>query len=342
VYCSDRDMDGTALDVTHGNWQQYNESTLVYYASPDECRQNILQGLLDEIQPNVVFINGIFSRYFSIEPLLATTNAKKILSVRGMLHAGALSQKSFKKKLFLFLFKLRSWHRLADFHATTEEEAQFIRDQFGNNVKIWVVPNFPKVIGYHQPLEKVMGKLRLLSIALISPMKNIKLVIEALMQCRGNIVYDIYGPVKDEAYWEECKALMASLPSNVHINYKGSLEPEKVKETLSHYHVMVQPSKSENFGHSIFEALSAGLPVITSNFTPWNDLVKNKAGYNVSIENTDELVQSIDVFTAFDNDTYEHWTMQAYEYALNKVDVPAIRKGYENMFGTVQAVLPQP
>lgn len=338
VYCSDRDMDGSALNVAHGSWQEYNKNTWVYYATADESRQNVLERLLAEVQPQVVFINGIFSRYFSIAPLLAATNAKKILSVRGMLHSGALGQKRVKKKIFLTIFKLRSWHRLTEFHATTEEEAQFIRDQFGNNVKIWVVPNFPKVVGYSEPLEKVMGRLRLLSIALISPMKNIKLVIEALMQCKGDIVYDIYGPVKDEAYWEECKTLMIGLPSNVQVNYKGALEPGNVKETLNHYHVMVQPSKSENFGHSIFEALSAGLPVITSNFTPWHELETNNAGYNVSIDNTGELVQSIHALTALDNNTYEQWTGQAYAYALNRVDIPSIKRGYQNMFGITEVI----
>ncbi|MGN6476257.1 MAG: glycosyltransferase family 4 protein, partial [Flavipsychrobacter sp.] len=338
VFCSDKDMDGSLLNVGRHGWQQYNYNTKVYYATPDECQQNILQKLLDQVQPDVVFINGIFSRYFSIAPLLAITSAKKILSVRGMLHPGALSQKSMKKKIFLAIFRLRSWHHLAEFHATTEEEAQFIRDQFGDKRKIWVVPNFPKLSGYQNPLEKEVGKLRLVSIALISPMKNIKLVIEALAQCKSHAVYDIYGPVKDEAYWEECKVLMTGLPSNVEINYKGALEPEKVKETLSHYHVMVQPSKSENFGHSIFEALSAGMPVITSRFTPWNDLQKNKAGYNVSIDNTVDLVKSIEELTDLDHYTYEHWTKQAYAYALDKVDIPSIKKGYENMFGIAEAV----
>lgn len=337
VYCSDKDMDGTLLNVQRGDWQQYIDNTKVYYATADECSANILQRLLYEIQPDILFINGIFSRYFSIAPLVATTKARKVLSVRGMLHAGALSQKGLKKKLFLSLFKLRSWHRLAEFHATTEDEAQFIRDQFGNNVKIWVVPNFPKVSGYQVPLRKDAGSIRLLSIALISPMKNIKLVIDALSRCEGDIVYEIFGPVKDEAYWEECKASIGNLPSNAQVNYRGPLEPVDVKRTLSQYHVMVQPSKSENFGHSIFEALSAGLPVITSNFTPWNDLQQNEAGDNVSINDTEELVKSINAFTGFDNSTYEHWTKKAYAYAINKVDIPAIKKGYENMFDIANA-----
>lgn len=338
VFCSDKDMDGSLLNVGRHGWQQYNYNTKVYYATPDESKQNVLQKLLDLVQPDVVFINGIFSRYFSIAPLLATTSAKKILSVRGMLHPGALSQKSMKKKIFLTIFKLRSWHRLAEFHATTEEEAQFIRDQFGNKRKIWVVPNFPKLSGYQDPLEKEVGKLRLVSIALISPMKNIKLVIEALAQCKSHAVYDIYGPVKDEAYWVECKSLIDTLPSNVEVNYKGALQPEKVKETLSHYHVMVQPSKSENFGHSIFEALSAGMPVITSRFTPWNNLQENEAGYNADIDSTEDIANSIEALAAFDSNMYERWAKRAYDYALNRVDIPAIKKGYENMFGIAEAV----
>ncbi len=46
--------------------------------------------------------NGLFSTLFSLIPLL-TSNYKKIISVRGMLHPGALSQKALKKG-FLFFF----------------------------------------------------------------------------------------------------------------------------------------------------------------------------------------------------------------------------------------------
>ena len=40
-------------------------------------------------------------------------------------------------------------------------------------------------------------------------------------------------------------------------------------DTLSKHDLFVFPSLSENFGHVIFESLSAGTPVITSVHTPW-------------------------------------------------------------------------
>ena len=333
IYCSNKDLDGSTLNVITNSWQQYNKNTKVYYASAEKTKKTNITQLLDDIQPDIVFINGIFSPGFSLKPLMWKGKGRKILSARGMLHTGALSQKRLKKQMFLALFKLRGLHRKCEFHATTEEEAQFIQNIFGTRSKVWVAPNFPKIIGYQQPLTKQEGSLQMLSIALISPMKNIKLVIETLLQCHANICYDIYGPVKDAQYWQDCETLIKKARVNININYKGPLLPHKVAETLKSYHIMVQPSKSENFGHSIFEALSAGKPVITSRFTPWNELENQKAGFNVDIENIQYLQKSIEKVAAFDNNEYKKWTGGAYTYAMQKVDVPNIKILYKSMLG---------
>jgi glycosyltransferase involved in cell wall biosynthesis len=38
---------------------------------------------------------------------------------------------------------------------------------------------------------------------------------------------------------------------------------------------MVLPTKSENFGFAVLEALWVGTPVVTTTFTPWNDYPPN-------------------------------------------------------------------
>jgi glycosyltransferase involved in cell wall biosynthesis len=98
-------------------------------------------------------------------------------------------------------------------------------------------------------------------------------------------------------------------------------------------HVFVLPSKSENFGHAIYEALSAGRPVITSNHTPWNSLRENRAGMNVSITDTTELTEAIDYFALMNEEEFCQWQEGALRYAENAVDVEKIRKEYEVMFG---------
>ena len=47
--------------------------------------------------------------------------------------------------------------------------------------------------------------------------------------------------------------------------------------------LLVHPSVSENFGITIAEGLSAGLPVICTRGAPWTDVVVHKCGWWIDI-----------------------------------------------------------
>jgi glycosyltransferase involved in cell wall biosynthesis len=91
--------------------------------------------------------------------------------------------------------------------------------------------------------------------------------------------------------------------------------------------------KSENFGHAVYEALTAGRPVITSNNTPWNNLKDHRAGINVSTGDLTEMQNAIEFFVAMDQLQLEEWSNAAREYALQAVDMNETRKQYAKMFG---------
>ncbi len=331
IFCLDHDLDGNKLEVQKDRWIEY-ETTLVFYASRQFLKtRNILKVLKDK-KPAILFINGIYSWYFNLVPLLFSKGARKIVSVRGMLHPGALSQKPLKKKIYLFFWKLLQIHHTCEFHATTIEEKQFIEKVFGKRVKIWVAGNFPNVLEYHVPPLKHAGSLTLISIALISPMKNHSLVLQALKNCTANIEYFIYGPIKENSYWKECKLLIKEMPSNIKVVYKGEIPPDNIPTALQEAHVFILPSKSENFGHALYEAMTAGKPVITSHFTPWNDLKENNAGVNVSIAKAKEIQSAIDFFASTNSETLEKWSKSARAYALKSVDIDNIKRQYLEMF----------
>ena len=147
-----------------------------------------------------------------------------------------------------------------------------------------------------------------------------------------DIVYSIYGAVKDASYWNECLEEIKFLPPNISVEYYSHVSPDKVEEILKNNHIYIQPSKSENFGHSIYEALSAGRPVITSNATPWNNLEISKAGININPENTKELTSAIEYFASMNNDELEEWSRGATQYAEAAINFDEIKQKYEKMF----------
>jgi len=177
---------------------------------------------------------------------------------KGMLHAGALSQKKLKKKAYLFFWKLLGLQKKNIFHATDEQEREYIQKVFGKSARVMLAANFPRIFPFFQVIEKKAGHLKLVSIALISPMKNVLLVLESLVGSRESaevgsskfvvgkrqseagslqsttnyqlpaanfLEYNIYGPVKDREYWQSCLEVIKRMPANVVVKYHGEIPP---------------------------------------------------------------------------------------------------------------------
>ena len=331
IFCGDTDLDGTVLNnIEPGKWVPHNAWTEVWYAPKAERSKNLLAAV-EAIKPDILYSVGIFDWYFNWVPLIFCKVPVKILSVRGMLHPGALTQKKVKKGLFLQLLKLYGLQRKVVFHATDAAEARYIKDCFGDTATIKTAGNFPRLFHQEQGEPKKPGELNLISLALISPMKNHLLVLEALKQCTAQIQYDIYGPVKEMSYWQQCLEEVQRLPENITVQYHGDLPPAKVKEILLPSAVFILPSKSENFGHSIIEALSAGLPVITSTHIPWNGLEAARAGLNVETEAT-AIATAIECFAAMDADQFAEWSRAAATYASGAINIDHLKKEYAELF----------
>lgn len=334
IVCSDKDhLEKESLkNIKQDQWNDFENGTArVYYISGKNNSRKTITDIITDINPEYIFINGIYSPLFTLTPLFYT-RGDKVVSARGMLHAGALSQKAWKKKIYLAFLKLSGIKRKITWHATDEQEAVNIKFLFGNLAKVIVAQNFPNQLKNNFEKSNKNEILKIVSIALISPMKNHALVIEALQNIKEKLTYDIYGPVKDAEYWAHCQELIKILPPNITVNYHGSLEPSEVAQTLRSYHCLVQPSKSENFGHSIYEALASGLPVITSNFTPWNDLEKNNAGWNVDINNIQSITDAITKAIKITKNEYSLWSNAAVKYAAKNIDINKIKDQYRLLF----------
>ena len=54
------------------------------------------------------------------------------------------------------------------------------------------------------------------------------------------------------------------------------------------------PTRGENYGHVIFEALAAGVPVLISDQTPWRDLEQEAVGYMRPLNDENAFVEVIE------------------------------------------------
>ncbi len=328
----------TLQGINTANWSSVNlpgakTSIAVYYAIKKKVTKHFFSSLLLHNKPDVVYLNGIFSYRFVIIPLLAVNKLKTkvVLCPRGMLQSGALAGKSFKKKIFLKTLKLSGLVKNITWHATNTEEAGDIKKIFGSNANVIVAGNIPK-----QPFDtiatpdKKAGELRLVYLSLIAAKKNLLQLIE-LVNKSSNISLDIYGPVKDKIYWQTCKQAIADGKGN--IIYKGDLQPAQVQQTFALYDASVLLTKGENFGHALYESLSAGRPLITSFFTPWNNLEENEAGWNLDIGNDETCLVKLQSIAAMSYDTFSSYCNGAHELAKAYYKTSADLSNYNQLFG---------
>jgi glycosyltransferase involved in cell wall biosynthesis len=334
VITSDRDIDGTLLKIQESDkWVYFNNNTRVFYSSAANSLFRLLK-IFKNKKSDIDFLTGIYSFHFTILPILFSRSKRKIISVRGMLHPPALQQKRFKKKIYLSILRPLLLYKKVEFHATDELEKQHIISNVGHQPKIWVAANIPTIIESNN-LPKQKGAIKLLTVALIGPMKNHLEVLNALATCEASIEYDICGPIYWPDYWQKCSEVISKLPSNIKVYYHGAIPPHELVTFYHQCHVFICPSQSENFGHAIFEAFSAGKPVITSHNTPWNQLEEKKIGLNVHPEKGD-IKNAIKHFADMNETTYTDWSSRSAAFARNQPFIDEAKRNYEKMFADVE------
>ncbi len=291
---------------------------------------------MDKKSISHVYLNGIFSPFFFFIPLLffklLYPKIVVVIAPRGMLQKGALEIRSRKKYYYLGVLKVLGLLKNNIWHATDEQEYEDIKNKIGVNSKISIAPNLPKPpVATLQIIEKEDQVLKLVFLSLITEMKNLHLILESLKEYNQEVIFDIYGPIKDHAYWDSCKKIITQLPSNISVTYKGAIEPPFVQQTLQKYHAMILPSKGENFGHAIYEALSVGRPVIISHFTPWNGLDKASAGWNLNL-NTNEINDAINRLQNLSQTDYFRYCQQANQLAKEYFIKSSNMDNYNKLF----------
>lgn len=328
VFTSATDLDGLPITVSHTNcWLPYNESTKVWYADKQGSSKELLKQV-KSIGPDILYIVGIFHLQYNIVPMLWAKAPKKIISLRGMLLPSALAQKAWKKKFIMAFLKAKGIFTSCSFHATDEVEAREAQKILGSKAVIHIAANFPRLLSPPVPLpHKQVGELNMVSVGIISPMKNYLLVLQALKEVDAKIHYTIYGPVKEPAYWAECMGCIKALPAHISVSFQHELPPAALTNALHGAHLFILPSKSENYGHAIVEALSAGLPVITSKAVPWLGMQQAGAGINLQ-PTVQNIADAINRFAGMDAASWQQASQQALAYIQSRIDWDAIIKQY--------------
>ena len=130
VFTSDRDLGDRQPyeNIKTNTWIRLPNGANVLYASPEFLKSSNIRKIIMDIQPGSVYLNSMFSSRFSLLPLWILNSigftGRIILAPRGMLTASAISQKKWKKKIFLSLFARSNISKKIIFHATCRQEEE--------------------------------------------------------------------------------------------------------------------------------------------------------------------------------------------------------------------------
>lgn len=324
-------------DVPLNQWTyQYNAH--VMYLDKSHLSASHIKNIIRTTSFDMLYVNAMYSLKFTHLPIFYTKQLKSktpiLIAPRGMLKSGALNHKATKKKVFLFAAKtIRLFHNLI-WHATSPTEKEEIQAVFGEKVKIKIASNLSFIVKTFTPQkQKEKGSVHLFFVGRVSPIKNILFTIQCLNQnLKGNVRFDILGPMEDEAYWVECQSIIKQLPPNIQVNYLGPSPNTKLEHLVQDCHWMISPTLNENFGHSIIESWALGCPVILSNNTPWRNLLEQKLGWDLDLQDMPAFVNAIQTVIDMDNETYQQWSNQALQHAQNVLFNPAVIAANRNLF----------
>lgn len=321
VITSNSDIDGKPLDEIESNtWVKQGKANVIYL-TPEEQNSKRFKEEVNTIAPSRIYLNSLFSAKFTLLPLLAFKKKHEIVvAPRGMLGAESLAIKATKKKVFLTASKILRLYKKVAWHTSSSIEAQEVKAMFGKQAIIKIASNLALVPEDFSLLNKKEGELSILMVGRVVPIKNIHFFLLALLELRKDVVVkvSIVGPNEDEEYYELCTAALKELPSNIQVDFVGSLPPVKVAQLYSQHHLLVSTSLNENYGHSIAEALTYGRPILVSNNTPWKNLKALGIGANLDLS-IELFSQEIQRFIDLDNVEYVHYQKAAKQYALEKL-----------------------
>jgi glycosyltransferase involved in cell wall biosynthesis len=339
VFTSDRDLgSGTPYNnVRINEWYEAEANVNLFYCAPDRLGWGMIRKQIQTLQPDFIYLNSMFSPKFSIYPLLISTwhkhSAALVLAPRGMLRESAIKFKPLKKKIFLTGLQWLGIHKRIHFHASDETEVKDTRRYFGQQVRVTRINNFPAVFPDNPGvLDKRPGELSMIFVGRIHPIKNLDFLLNVLKETESVIRLTIIGSLEDKVFWEKCRKIIAQLPAGITVKYAGEMPNHELPDIIREHHIFALPTRGENFGHAIFEALALGKPVIISDQTPWRNLEAVRAGWDIPLDRPELFRQAIEKSAAFSQDEYDEWCRSTRKFVKDYIGQLNLKQDYLQLF----------
>jgi glycosyltransferase involved in cell wall biosynthesis len=235
---------------------------------------------------DVCHIHGVWNVPEWWASYLARTRRRPyVVSPRGMLQPQAVRRGRWRKSVAYQLLERANLRGAALLHATSEQEADALRDlQLG--VPIAVVPNgvdlesaqsVPR--GYRRRLGIPSDAFVVLYLGRMHRIKRLDLLADAFDELRRT-----HGAAHLILAGHDEQALVAGLARRLSahtdaVHVLDSVHGQDKWALLRDADVTVQCSDSESFGMAVVESLAAGVPAVVTRTCPWPEIETRECGF---------------------------------------------------------------
>lgn len=203
-----------------------------------------------------------------------------LLAPHGMLEPGALEFSKWKKQIAMLLFQKKALNLVTAFMATAPEEAKNLAPFVAGKTIFQSPPgvDMPEASQVRDwGVEEEVKTMLFLS--RVHPKKNIISLVKAFSELDPpGWEFLIAGP-DEKNYSTEVSNYIEQVGLTQRVKMLGPIFGAEKVELFKKSSFFALPSLSENFGIVVAEALSYGIPVLTTEATPWGVLNKQGLGW---------------------------------------------------------------
>jgi glycosyltransferase involved in cell wall biosynthesis len=249
----------------------------------------------------------------------------RVVSVRGMLNPWARRHHAGRKWLAWQAYQRSDLSTADALHATCEAEYGIIRE-LGLRQPVILLPNgveAPPSVSATQRSDRRTA----LFLSRLNPSKGVEMLLRAwrdVAPAGWKLV--IAGNGSDD-YVRAISASIARLGLADVVSLHGAVDDSAKWDLYRAADLFILPSLSENFGTVVGEALAVGLPVITTQATPWNWLPARQAGWWVATD-TGGLAVAVRAATSLPAITLRKMGLRGQEMAGRLFDWTAIAREF--------------
>jgi len=214
-----------------------------------------------------------------------------IIQPHGMLEPWALSYRSWKKKLAWQMYQHKDLQSAVLLVATSRQEADGFR-RVGLRQPIAIIPNGVDIPAWKEhPIIKDREHYALF-LSRIHPIKGLMNLVSAWDKVRPKGWRMVVAGPDEGGHRTVVEQAVQKAGLEKSFIFVGPVAGAAKEKLYREADLFILPTFSENFGMVVAEALSYGVPVITTKGTPWKGLIDHRCGWWVDVD-VESLAEAI-------------------------------------------------